>query len=373
MDNNEVAARKSAEYIGVANPYALAEVLKGKRINWRGVHDPRKLLEDALQHPYEQLFDPKHGSPLYPGLKLNSDTLTVEPSEAPQSGVGGTAAPLVGSSTVWVDPGDFFEFGTELNDPVQGASPDCYFISALSSVAWAQTYQIAQRTRSTDAAGHFVDEMAFYVSGAWKNFEDTEELPLLSPGNTFIYARSSEAGEIWPAVYEKAYAQYRGNTKDDHPDYGPLAYGDPVAACVHLMGWTGYYYSNPSMTADAIWQTVRANSISCKTFNPMVAWTYGTAPSGVDYNNAHIVANHAYSLIGWTYVSGQEYVVLRNPWGAHEATLNVLGGSWTAWDAPYYGGPGEWRTINLPTTDGVFALRADTFKAAFAGFGVVKK
>jgi len=104
-----------------------------------------------------------------------------------------------------------------------------------------------------------------------------------------------------------------------------------------------------------------------------VAWTYGTAPPGLNYNSAHIVANHAYSLIGWSYVSGQEYLVLRNPWGSYEATLNVLGGTWTAWDAPYYGGPGEWRTINLPTTDGVFAIAATTFKSYFAGFGMATK
>jgi hypothetical protein len=31
-----------------------------------------------------------------------------------------------------------------------------------------------------------------------------------------------------------------------------------------------------------------------------------------------------------------------------------------------------WRTINMSTPDGVFALRVDTFKKYFAGFGVVK-
>jgi Calpain family cysteine protease len=369
--NDDVKA--SAEHIGVANPFALAEVMTGKRIKWQGVAEPTQLLEQALGRPYDELFDPKFDSPLYPGLKLHSDTMRVEPSEMPELGVGALAAPSVGASTVWVDPGDFFEFGAELNDPVQGSSPDCYYIAALSSVAWALTFQIAQRARRTDQVGHFKDMIELYVSGAWKKYEVSEELPLLSPGNTFIYARSSEIGEIWPAVYEKAYAQYRGNSSLDHPDYGPLAYGDPVAACVHLTGWTGHYYSNGSMSAHDIWQAVRSNSISYKTFNPMVAWTFGTAPAGVNYSTSHIVANHAYSIIGWTYMNNLEYVVLRNPWGTYEGTLNVAGGSWTAWDAPYYGGSGWWHPLSLPTVDGVFALRADTFKSHFAGFGLVKK
>lgn len=372
-DRNEEDAKASAKHIGVVNPFALAEVVKGKRINWKGVLDPSKLLEDTLGRPYDELFDPKHDSPLYPGLKLHTDTLMVEPSETPELGVGAFAAATVGASTVWLDPGDFFELGADLNDPVQGASPDCYFIAALSSVAWALTFQIAQRTRATDVTGNFVDMIQLYVSGAWKEYQVTEQIPLLSPGNTFIYARSSDAGEIWPAVYEKAYAQYRGNSGNDHPDYGPLAYGDPVAACVHLTGWTGHYFTTGSLSAHDIWQTVRTNSISYKTYNPMVAWTFGTAPAGVNYAGAHIVANHAYSVLGWSSVNGQEYVVLRNPWGTYEATLNVLGGTWTAWDIPHPGGSGWWHPVTLPTVDGVFALRADTFKSHFAGFGFVKK
>lgn len=59
----------------------------------------------------------------------------------------------------------------------------------------------------------------------------------------------------------------------------------------------------------------------------------------VNYSAAHIVANHAYSILGWQYANSQKYIVLRNPWGNYEAILNVENGTWVAWDAPYYGGP----------------------------------
>ncbi len=360
--------------VGVVNPYALAEVMLKRRINWKRIADPQSLLAKTLGTPYEKLFDPKHDSPLYPGLRVHPKTGAVERAEIPATAKGAHRALLeVGGTTVWSDPGDFFEEAAELTDPVQGAVANCYYIAALSSVAWARTYVIAQRTRATGTQPQqFVDMVEFFKGGKSEKVEVTELLPLNSPGNTFIYARSSEAGEIWPAVYEKAFAKWVTKDPGDQPDIQKTAYGDPVGACALLTGLTPYYFSNPDLTADAIWQKVRENCISSKTFNPMVAWTYGTAPPGVNYSTAHIAANHAYSILGWQYANNQKYVVLRNPWGNFEAVLNVDGGTWIAWDAPYYSGPGWWRPIPMATNDGIFALRVDTFKTHFAGFGVVK-
>lgn len=371
---------KKPENIGVINPYALAEVTLHRKINWKRVVEPQKLLEKTLGFEHSKLFDPKFGSPLYPGLTYKPEAKALVRAETPA--VAGKPALLakpvveVGGTTVWVDPGDFFEEATEFSDPVQGALGDCYFIAALSSVAWARTYVIAQRTRATAVGTNdFVDMVEFYKAGKPEKVEVTEKIPLISPNNTFIYARSSEKGEIWPAVYEKAYAKWRTGVTTDTPDYAPIAGGDPVGAAAQLTGLTPYYFGNASMTADAIWQKVRENSVSAKTFNPMVAWTYPSgdaSPDKVNYSTAHLVANHAYSILGWQFVNNQKYVVLRNPWGTYEATLNVDGTTWVAFDAPYYGGPGWWRPIAMPTVDGVFAIRADTFKSYFAGFGLVK-
>jgi hypothetical protein len=363
------------ENVGVINPFALAEVMRKQKINWKGTGDPKKILEETLGFPYEKLFDPKYGGPLYAGLKYQPETKkmvreTISEAASPAH----RALKIAVGATVWVDPGDFFENAAEMFDPVQGAVGDCYFIAALSSVAWARTYTIMQRSRATGTAqDQFVDMIEFFQTGKSNKIEVTEKLPLLSPGNTFIYARSSEAGEIWPAVYEKAYAKWRTNDTGDTPDITKIAGGDPVGACAQLTGLTPYYYSNPALSEDDIYQKVRENSISMKTFNPMVAWTYPSSPSpDVNYNNAHIAANHAYSILGWQYASNQKYLILRNPWGTYEAILNVDGGNWTAWDQPYYGGPGWWRPISMATPDGIFALRVDTFKKYFAGFGVVK-
>ena len=365
---------KKPKNVGVSNPYALAEVILKKKVNWKRV-DSQKLLEKTLDMPYEKLFDPKYESPLYAGLKLDPQTKTLARIEIPPTAkVVHRTLVNVGATTVWADPGDFFEEAAELTDPIQGAVANCYFIAALSSVAWARTYEIAQRTRATGTVQQdFVDMIEFYKGGKSEKVEVTELLPLNSPGNTFIYARSSESGEIWPAVYEKAFAKWVTKDPGDKPNILKTAFGDPVGAAASLTGLTPYYYWNSSLSEYQIWQKVRENCISRKTFNPMVAWTYGSSPSpDVNYSNAHIAANHAYSILGWQYANNQKYIVLRNPWGNYEAIINVAGGTWIAWDAPYYGGPGWWRPIPMATNDGIFALRADTFKKYFAGFGLLK-
>lgn len=371
----KMGEEKKPENVGVINPYALAEVILHRKINWKRVTDPAQLLGKTLGMPYEKLFDPKNNSPLYEGLTLDNTTKTMKRSliSDKETYISKQFAKVGGPTIVWSDPGDFYEEGTELTDPIQGAVGDCYLIAALSSVAWARPYVIAQKTRTTSQVQQgFVDMIEFYSGGKWKKIEVSELLPLSSPSMTFIYARSSEKGEIWPGIYEKAYAKWKNNDAGDRPDILRIAGGDPVRACSELTGLTPYYFWNSNYTAHDIWQKIRQNCISMKTFNPMVAWTYGTAPPGVNYSNAHIAANHAYSIVGWTYNENQEYIVLRNPWGTYEATLNVIGGNWTAWDAPYYGGQGWWRPISFATPDGIFAIRADTFKTHFAGFGFVK-
>src|SRR5207249_2735541 len=66
----------------VINPYALAEVAVGRRIPWKQVPSARRVLEDILQTPYEELFDPKFGGPLYMGLRLN-ENLDIVPERSP--------------------------------------------------------------------------------------------------------------------------------------------------------------------------------------------------------------------------------------------------------------------------------------------------
>jgi hypothetical protein len=216
--------------------------------------------------------------------------------------------------------------------------------------------------------------ITFHQGNQKVQVEVTEKVPVSASGNP-LYARSSEAGEVWPAILEKAYAKWRTNHSGDTPNILSIAGGDPVRAAAQITGLSPSYYWTASSSPDTIYKRVRENSLSYKTFNPMVAWTYSSgdkSPDKIKYSDANLVANHAYSILGWSYRNSNRYIILRNPWGQKEASTDYLPGSWMAWDTPYYGGPGWWRTISLGANDGIFGLRVETFKKYFAGFGVVK-
>lgn len=362
---------------GVINPYVLTELKLRKRINWKQVREPRKLLERTMNMPYDKLFDPMHGGPLYDKSHL-TDVAETERIVLPLDIV---------IDEPWHDPGQFYSEAAELTDPVQGAALDCYLIAALSSIAWARPYFIAQKTRATGTEQpKFVDMVEIYNvhfppddDGKVAKIEVNEFIPW-APAGDFIYAKSSELGEIWPAVYEKAYAKWcvykKTKKRTDHPNYDYIAFGDPTGALAQLTGLASTVYSTVSLTADQIFTTVADNCLKRKTFNPMVASTYDSekdAPDSIKYSDANLVGKHSYSILGLQQTGGHKYIVLRNPWGTHEATLSIDGGTWTAWDEPYKGGPGWWRPIDLATDDGIFALEADTFKKYFSGFGVVKE
>jgi hypothetical protein len=437
----------------VSNPYALAEAVIGRPIRWKEVADAPALLESILQMPYEELFDPKYGGPLYFGFRLSDGRL--EPARAPlldievrveandleipveadttierladlgpryqirdvgdiavqryefagshihltlrlpardrvqrlarvfTPDVLNTVAPdpaTTGKSKDWTPPngtwgdaGRFFDEAAEYFDPIQGSVANCYYIAALSAVAWAMPYRIRHLTRAIgQPQPAFTNMIQFYKpdSGGQLDREvDVTSLVPLNAGGGMIYARSSEPGEIWPAIYEKAYAKLKTGTTTDRPDILATAWGDCVWATAQLTGGHREYHSTASNTADKLWDIVRANSLSRRTFNPMTAWTYASgddAPKKVVYADANVVGSHCYTILGWDYRDGLKYIILRNPWGNTEATVQNLTGTTWLWDISW------WRPIDLTVIDGTFAVEASAFKQYWAGLGVAK-
>jgi hypothetical protein len=466
-------------FLTARNPYALVEGVLGRPVDWSEVTDRPALLEDVLQTPYEQLFDPKFGSPLYLGSAIgdNGRVVPVTPKiprnhsskrddETPTLAEMAPARladlqPLVGGSlpdvpvrsvtpsraggwTVeigpseqlrksqmarifdtsvigrlwndkifelgwtppggqWADTGSFFKESAEFFDPVQGQLGDCWLIAAMSSCAWALPYTFAQRSRATGTDNEqFTNQFTFIdpANGQGHTFEATDATVVYSGTTSPMYGKSSETGEIWPALVEKAYAMWRGGGQwFDKPNLTVLNGGDPVHASAALTGRKPHYTSTASSTAAQLTTLVKSHSVSYRTVDPMTAWTYGTAPAGVSYSDANIVANHAYSVLGWTsgvvirralttmmrQLDGQrmierspllqdmlqlptwflrDYIVLRNPWGYHEGTQGALHTTISMRDVSF------WRSIDLDASDGVFAIDFSTFQKCFAGIGV---
>lgn len=273
------------------------------------------------------------------------------------------------AGTSWSDRGNFFNDVTEYNDPVQGAVGNCYFIAAIAAIAWAAPYTIEHKVRATGTGEtDRTNAIQFFTKGGGKDaatrlVEVTDNM-IINASNNPVYCRSNDAGEIWPAVYEKAFAKWITNVNHDKPDISQTAYGDPAKAVAQLTNKTPYYYYTSSRTALELFGIVRENSMSFKTFNPMVAWTYG---SGKDYTGSNIVGNHAYTVLGWSTFNNKNYIILRNPWGVTEPNgLNSYQGLISFFDGSF------WRPINMIGNDGVFALEINAFKYYFAALGVAK-
>jgi hypothetical protein len=445
-----------ADNVGIINPYALAELITGRKIPWNELPDVPRMLEEILETPFEELFDPVHGGPLFTGLRL-TDQMILEQVRSPlldvemRVSVNDLEDPLaigveeirtladlgprfeardVGAIPVvraendgpqhlrltlrmpererlqrlarvlrpeivntiafdptkkdkdkettpptgtWADPGQFFNKAAEYFDPKQGAVANCYYIAALAAVAWAMPYRIKHMTRAIGQAQHqFTNLIRFYKPDSGgvvdKEIEVTELLPVNAAGNP-IYARSTEAGEIWPGVYEKAFAKYLTGHTGDFPDITATALGDGVLAMARLTGGTQQSRLTVNNSSDALFDFVRGNSLSRRTVNPMVASTYstgGAAEQNITYAGSKLAASHVYTVLGWDYREGVKYIILRNPWGHTGSAVGTLESTFWAYDISW------WRPIDLTENDGIFGLAAGLFKTYFRRIGVVK-
>jgi hypothetical protein len=376
---------------GVLNPYAMVEVKLGRRVDWPNVADRQRFIQTVLDFPYHKLFDPRHGSPLYPGRRFDPQRQEIvhDRYHAPMINAANRlehlnrnvlgAGAAANTTQQWVSPGVFFTNSPDFSAPVQGYLPDCHFISALAALAWSDPYAIIHAARPVAnpadslTTGGAMDRIFFYdAPGAVPTAIETSELlPLIEPGNVLQYARSGHAGEIWPAVYEKAWVKWFTHDTSDQPDYSKVTGGDPVSDLVSLTGKQRNSYATAAKTGEQIWQTVRAHCQGSWTFDPMVATTYGSAadaPTPIDYDASGIVADHCYAILGWQYVNRTKYIVLRNPWGYQEATTGVDVGPWTSFDQ--FDDGDMVGTLPLPE-HGVFALDANTFQQYFGWYGWV--
>lgn len=254
-------------------------------------------------------------------------------------------------------------------EPMQGYSADCYFMAALSSVAWA-----AQSTLSTSPTSfkfYSPDPSITDPNLRIKSITIDQNLPVEASGKMIFgscYVKSAIVPamppvETWPALFEKAFASFRGRA------IGDLPMGNGITALINILSinsaWKYYYIWDATLTNVLTRSPDNSSNIlaSGKTKYPMVAWTRTST------STAGLYPNHTYSLLGIS----DGYIVLRNPY-ANRDTSKVLpepaSGVKTA---------GTWNPDGLAdnlidfsdTKDGIFALRSDIFAQNFLKFGRV--
>ncbi|KAI0521881.1 hypothetical protein F5B22DRAFT_508277 [Xylaria bambusicola] len=289
---------------------------------------------------------------------------------------------------------DMREFGhmRKFDDPIQGAMGNSWFVAALFSVFWSDPAMI---NRNTNLHHHMMridfedHENRFRVKfhdkgGRNNNKTDTVEVdynvPVNNSSEDFVYCRSSDGLAIWPSLYEKAFAKWiRGGNGDqpnkldhsyyeeDFVDITEIYQGDPVKAMAQINGREPEYYFTSRHSANDLIGLVRMCSVNRRTICPMVAFTYATG-RGM-YRGCNLVANHAYSVLGWSSVGQGEkqYIIIRNPWGVTEPQgLTSYGGVLTRVEPEY------WHPASLCDREGVMAIEVGAFKEYFACLGVTK-
>lgn len=316
------------------------------------------------------------------------------------------------------------------SNPVQGATSNSWLIAAMMSVAWSDPSVIKHCTRSPspsrrnfDDASRHGDHDHDHDRGRRKSRECTLsitlhskggekdaptqtvrvncELPVNNSSSQLMYCRPSAmshgmhmmmrptstststtttmtmpggawggwGAEVWPALYEKAFAKWIAGRGDDdgfqHPDLTQTCHGDPVRAMAQLADKEPQYFLAGHRRGQDLLGLVRTHCVNLRTIYPMVAWTH---PTGDKFRGCTLVANMAYSVLGWAAPQERkQYLILRHPWGVTEPEgLTSYPGLVAAVDTKF------WPPIELVDRCGVFAIETSAFKEYFAGMGVAK-
>lgn len=277
---------------------------------------------------------------------------------------------LVQSPTVddWADVGNVGR-GKTYNEVLQGNINDCFFIAALSAVAWGLntklsnpgTYDFYNITSINPDTGKPT------VEKINPSINVNEEIPVDSNDKP-VYAQIPQGGDIWAMLYEKAYAKFMDPAHPNEPNYAFIDGGNGWRALVNITGYTNgieYAANRPvnDILTDLGLSTTEPKAI---TNRAAVAWTKS---QGMPCQSLY--ASHTYSILGSYFSGGKKYIVLRNPYG------NQTGGSIVK-PEPEDGVSKDninWlsKGINFSVLDdGIFAYDLDLFRQYFAKYGVAK-
>jgi hypothetical protein len=263
----------------------------------------------------------------------------------------------------------------EVKDPAQGNYlNNCSLIAVLASLAWKKSIAaLKNHTINKELTEPFT--FTFYSAVNTPATQKTNGWLPQDANRKLLHAKSdTDATEIWPALWEKAYYQWIDNLPNvtDKPNYSlHTEWQNAVTVLRQLTGLEpvskksdGITTLNASSTFTDIynWCSVCPIDATYRTIkSPAVAWSFDpnvANPAKVQFTLDTILPKHTHSLLG---VCGN-YIVLRNPFGS--AKKEPTGVSICKPDALWCS-----TTINLVNiNDGIFAILVDDFVKYFEGY-----
>lgn len=241
--------------------------------------------------------------------------------------------------------GDLIVDGVEETDVEQGAIADCYFASSMAAVA--QDHPELIEDAITDN-GDGTYRVRFFNDDGDPEYVTVDDELYRNDSGGILYARGTDRSELWPAILEKGYAQWRGG-------YDDIGEGGNSGDALRALTGRGVTYTAANGDTDALYDTLRAGADGD---HPMVAGTYGEEKEK-KYTDSGISTWHAYTVLDASEgEDGQRYVTLRNPWGSTE--FNADYETDVDWD-----GDGT-----LDGDDGIFRMTIEDFQRYYQGVHV---
>lgn len=331
------------------------------------------------------------------------------------TGVGKQSSGCTESNVIWKTLPKYYtnypnvathDLAAVVDDFLQGSLPDCFLLAAMSAWFW-YNWPLPKGPRNMTPD---ITVPLYNPDGSSSARLVPGELPLPTANSERpVYAGITPQNEVYPAIWEKAYADLLGCGPSPvqsaggrtNPDVAKLTGGDPLYA---LAAVSGYKYSWIGTSPTAYYTTGLNTAAFSAAFDangkakyPMVAWTYYTggdtnpppdrihAPPGVRYVTDWMVANHAYTVLGRKKI-GVDYIILRNPYGPtyggipdmtnYPLTPDTAGiyknaYPWKPTSGTYTLNIGQVKSGTRAKPDGIFALKLDLFKTYFEAVGWV--
>lgn len=207
--------------------------------------------------------------------------------------------------------GAMFKGGASAADVVQGMLGDCYAMSAFAAVAAQMPQKIADALKD-NGDGTYTARFFDTSKTPTAQVEVTVDGQLPTKAGGLQYGKGADRSELWVALLEKAYAQWKGGY--DVVGKGGSA-GEVMAALTGNPG--GQLPLSPGDEKD-IHELLK---FSLKDGHALVAATHGEDQDAL-YTGTGIYADHGYTVLGAAEEGGKLMVTLRNPWGEVEPKNN---------------------------------------------------
>jgi len=265
----------------------------------------------------------------------------------------------------WRRPHEFmknpavFEHEIDPNDIKQGGLGDCWFLSALSSLA-ERPGMVKRLFITQEYNKEGIYKIKICKNGEWVVVTVDDYIPCRYNGGP-IFSRGA-GNELWVMLIEKAYAKLHGN-------YHALSGGFTAHAMIDLSGCPTEHVKFPQDRSDYEAIEDESNEIFEKLLDAdNEGYLISTETSGVDTitegdgpgAGAGLVSGHAYSVIQIKEHDGIKLLNIRNPWGQFE-----WNGAWSDNSSDWTEEMKEAFEPVLDANDGSFWMSLEDFMMKF--------